>query len=39
MELDHHGLVAGVFDQLGIGEVIDQQIPKQKPHKLPHSLF
>jgi transposase len=38
VQLDHHGLVAGVFDQLGIGEVIDQRIPKQKHHKLPHSL-
>jgi transposase len=36
-QLDHFGLVAGIFDQLGIGEVIDERIPKEKHHKLPHS--
>jgi transposase len=35
--LDHLGLVAGVFDRLGISEVIDEAIPKNRDHKLPHS--
>jgi transposase len=35
--LDHFGLVAGIFDKLGIGEVIDERIPKEKHHKLSHS--
>jgi transposase len=35
--LDHYGLVAGVFDQLGIDEVIDKRIPKGRHHKLSHS--
>jgi transposase len=35
--LDHFGLVAGVFDQLGISEVIDDRIPKGRHHKLSHS--
>ena len=35
--LDHFGLVAGVFDQLGIDEVIDARIPKGRHHKLSHS--
>jgi transposase len=36
-QLDHFGLVAGVFDQLGISEVIDERIPKSRHHKLSHS--
>ena len=35
--LDHFGLVAGVFDQLGISEVIDNRLPKSRHHKLSHS--
>jgi transposase len=35
--LDHLGLVAGVFDKLGISEVIDEAIPKNRDHRLPHS--
>lgn len=35
--LDHFGLVAGIFDQLGIGEVVDDRIPKGRHHKLSHS--
>jgi len=31
------GLVAGVFDRLGIGEVIDSHLPKSRHHKVPHS--
>ena len=28
--LDHLGLVAGMFDELGIGKVIDQAIPQDR---------
>jgi hypothetical protein len=34
----HHGIVAGIYDDLGIGRIIDEVIPKQGPHKLPHSI-
>jgi transposase len=37
LPLDHHGLVAGVFDQLDIANVIDDRIPKLRNHKLSHS--
>jgi len=36
-QLDHFGLVAGVFDQLGISEVINDRLPKSRHHKLSHS--
>ena len=36
--LGHHGLVAGLYDELGIGEIIDKTLPKQGQHKLPHSV-
>lgn len=36
--LQHLGLVAGIFDTLGIGEVIDRILPKMRHHKLPHSV-
>ena len=35
--LDHFGLVAGVFDQLGISDVVDNCLPKSRHHKLSHS--
>ena len=35
--LDHFGLVAGVFDQLGISDVVDNSLPKSRHHKLSHS--
>ena len=35
--MDHFGIVAGIFDQLGIAEVIDDKIPKIRHHKLAHS--
>lgn len=31
------GLVAGIFDRLGIGEVIDSRLRKSRHHKVPHS--
>jgi transposase len=37
--LGHHGLVAGLYDDLGIGEIIDKTLPKQGQHKLPHSVL
>jgi len=36
--LGHHGLVAGLYEELGIGEIIDENLPKQGQHKLPHSV-
>jgi transposase len=39
LSLDHLGLAAGVFDELGISEVIDEAIPKTRDHKLPHSAI
>jgi len=35
--IDHLGLVAGIFDKLGIAEVIDKAIPKTRKHKVSHS--
>jgi len=37
LELEHLGLVAGIFDQLEIADVIDDRIPKLRNHKLEHS--
>ena len=39
LSFDHLGLVAGVFDELGISEVIDESIPKTRDYKLPHSAI
>ncbi len=39
LSLDHLGLVAGVFDELGISQVIDEAMPKNRDHKLPHSAI
>ena len=46
MELDvqsysigHLGIVAGIFDTLKIGEVIDKVLPKQGLKNLPHSII
>ena len=36
-QIDHLGLVAGVFDRLGIGKVIDLRLPKARHHKVTHS--
>jgi transposase len=36
-QIDHLGLVAGVFDHLGIGEVIDLRLPKLRHHRVTHS--
>jgi len=34
----HHGIVAGMYDVLEIGRIIDEIIPKQGQHKLAHSV-
>jgi transposase len=39
LSLDHLGLVAGIFDELNISEVIDDAIPKTRDYKLPHSAI
>jgi len=36
--IDHLGLVAGIFDKLGIAEVIDRAMPKTRKHKISHSV-
>jgi transposase len=36
--IQHLGIVAGIYDLLGIGEVIDRLLPKQRNHKVPHSI-
>jgi transposase len=36
-KIDHLGLVAGVFDRLGIGDVIDSRLRKSRHHKVSHS--
>mgnify|MGYP001164759253 CR=1 FL=1 len=37
LSLDHLGLVAAIFDFLGISEIIDELIPKTRNCKLSHS--
>jgi transposase len=39
LSLDHLGLVAGIFEELGISEVIDEAIPKTRECKLTHSAI
>lgn len=36
--LDHHGIVSGIYDELEIGKVIDEVLPKIGQHKLSHSI-
>jgi transposase len=35
--LSHLGIVAGIFDELGIADVIDSAMPKNRDHNIPHS--
>ena len=35
--LGHYGLIAGVFDELGISELIDNLLPKKSGHNIFHS--
>lgn len=37
--IGHLGIVAGIFDALGIGEVIDRALPKQGSRNVPHSII
>jgi transposase len=37
--IGHLGIVAGIFDALKIGEVIDKALPKQGSRNLPHSII
>lgn len=39
LSLDHLGLVASVFDGLGISEIIDAAMPKTRDYKLSHSAI
>jgi transposase len=39
LSLDHLGLVAGIFDDLGISDVIDEAMPKTRDCKLQHSAI
>ena len=36
--IGHLGIVAGIFDDLKIAEVIDRALPKQGSKNLPHSI-
>lgn len=36
--LDHLGLVAGCFDELGISDIVDSRIPKNRGHKISHGV-
>ena len=36
--LDHLGIVSGTYDELKVGSVIDEVLPKVGPHKLAHSI-
>jgi len=36
--LDHHGIVSGTYDELKVGSVIDELLPKVGQHKLAHSI-
>jgi len=36
--LDHRGIVSGIYDELEIGKVIDEVLPKFGKHKLAHSI-
>ena len=38
LSLDHHGIVSGIYDELEIGKVIDEVLPKLGHHKLAHSI-
>ena len=35
--LGHYGLIAGVFDELCISDLIDNLLPKKSSHNIPHS--
>ena len=37
--LGHYGLIAGVFDELEISDLIDDLLPKKSVHNVPHSTL
>ena len=37
--LGHYGLIAGVFDELGISDLIDDLLPKKSSYNVPHSTL
>jgi transposase len=37
--LGHYGLIAGVFDELDISDLIDDLLPKKSGHNIPHSTL
>jgi len=36
--LGHLGLIAGVFRELEVDKLIDEKLPKERDHKIPHSV-
>lgn len=37
--IEHLGIVAGIYDELDIDEIIDRAIPKTRRHKVEHSVI
>jgi transposase len=37
--IDHFGMIAGVFDELNISQIIDRALPKTRQHKASHSAI
>jgi transposase len=37
--IDHFGIIAGIFDELDIGQTIDRALPKTRQHKANHSTI
>lgn len=37
--IEHFGIVAGIFDELGIDKIIDHALPKTRQHKASHSAI
>ncbi len=36
--LGHLGLIAGVFRELEVDKLIDEKLPKERDHNIPHSV-
>jgi hypothetical protein len=37
--IEHFRIIAGIFDELGIGSIIDRALPKTRSHKANHSAI
>jgi len=37
--IEHFEIIAGIFDELGIGSIIDRALPKTRSHKASHSAI